>query len=167
MKTNRRGFMQTIAGFLVIPFLPKSKAKPDVVFAQRKPKDSLGGWEALQSEAKPRNIRIEYCTFRGYRFMGVGNGISWKEIGPPATLGTWVRAIYTKLPTFDTIRYFHVHEDQLFWIGEHETWEIQYTGEKNHPFQWTPALAEWHNFTVTIHQRARTFKKENNQQEKQ
>lgn len=31
MKTNRRGFLQTVLGFLAIPFLPKSKASPKPV----------------------------------------------------------------------------------------------------------------------------------------
>lgn len=48
MNTNRRTFMQRcFAGVtgLYVAFVP-SKAKSDVIFAPRKPKESLGGWKA-------------------------------------------------------------------------------------------------------------------------
>ena len=129
---NRRRFIQrclVVLGGTTAVFMP-SKAKSEIIFAPRQP------------EEKQRNIA--YCTFRGYRFIGIGNGIIWKEIGPPATLGTWTPSVWVKLPTLDRIRYFHVYKNQLFWVGEHETWEIQYCEEESLKFQLISPHSEIH-----------------------
>lgn len=125
MNHNRRTFIKTISGLVagvVAAFVP-GKAKAD--FSK--------GWLEQQSEAKTRtpeqrkyNPRITF--FRGYKFVGYKNIISWEKIGGLGGDGTL-------LPTFDRIQYFNNRRGQLFWVGERETWEIQHLGLKDTEFQ--------------------------------
>lgn len=107
---NRRNFIQRCFAAVTgayAAFVP-GKASPDIVFAPRKPKECID------------------IYFKGYRFTGFRNEIMWKKIDGNG----WRGGVKTKvqLPTFDRIRYFHHYQGQLFWVGEYETWEIQYIG---------------------------------------
>ena len=150
---NRRSFMQRCFGVLggvVAVFVP-SKASPEEL-TDFPANPDMKAW-AL----KPP----ERCTFHGRKIKGYGNRIFWEA--NTAKFGKWDGIdMYESaiLPTSDRLRYFHKHEGRLFWVGEHETWEIQYTGDKHCPFQWTECFYPCENEVPELYGIRRTNEKD-------
>lgn len=129
---NRRGFIQSVIGVVAALFLPK-KAKAEIPAITTIGGVKNGENPYLTDEYKQRleqsfeKLHPSSCNFRGYHFVGCGNRIFWfkseREWG------------WNDLHTHDRIRCFVLYRDELFWLGEHERWEIQYTREGAHPFQ--------------------------------
>lgn len=124
MKTNRRGFMQRCFGVLggMVAAFGGSKIttgntrKSFAVPVHYRDKTSTG-------------INRFFTPFHGYLLRANDNRLSWEwGNGDSGTL--------VILPTEDRFKHFHLFEGRLFWVGERETWEIQYIGGVS-VFQWT------------------------------
>lgn len=132
---NRRGFIQRcfagVAG-AIVAFMP-GKVESTTT--------TPSGPTTTTPSAEPKEW-AEIC-FHGYRFLGHNNEIMWMWIPDNGDSGTKV-----VLPTFNRIRYFHVHEDKLFWVGEHETWEIK---DENYDLEFRVSLKSYHPLIKPTH----------------
>ena len=114
---NRRGFIQSVIAGLAALFLPK-KAKAEI-------RDNAAN--RTDDKHFKRFEDKRFIRFRGYLFCAHENIILWEKWDKLSESGSGRggSALVT-LPTIDRFRFFKQHQGKLFWVGERETWEIEY-----------------------------------------